>query len=346
MKKINCSKIFLLTLIMLMLAGCTKNATPATLPENEQNTSATMTSGEDTDSTDGKSLEEDSLNQETENLADEEDAASVDSEAQAELFTLEQIDAKTGEFANILLNAAGSEAGDFVQIATADYDGNGTLEAFAFECITPDDGYGMGAEGRLWFVSDDTCDLLPEQGIGCFAVRDNMPVGYGNKTFYMIDECYVTARPTHVWEVVDGRPVENAISRMGNLVDSGDLQFTVTIDAYDGFADGTGHTWKPYYFYYDELKDCFTAYGEEEISIDVFADACGFNLYQEMAAEGCEIINCIRRDNGIWTVNYKVDDRYDNVNWNNNTGEFIDVWGTGENTWQNSGYGGTYPLNE
>ncbi|MBR1441139.1 MAG: hypothetical protein IJ589_07945, partial [Lachnospiraceae bacterium] len=159
-----------------------------------------------------------------------------------------------------------------------------------------------------------------------------------------------------------GSVKESDVSRIGCFFKPKYVEgYGISISAYDAicqYQEGNeseaiyiGHTWKNYYYYYDPEAGDFREYGAADITEEDLKAAVGFDLAEEIRGEGFTVDSIIRRDNGIINVNYsltaKDDDGmveidYKNVTYIEKTGKFLDVWGSGENTWQASDFGGTY----
>ena len=122
---------------------------------------------------------------------------------------------------------------------------------------------------------------------------------------------------------------------------------------FDGEIKGLwmGHTWKEYYFYYDKESGFFREYGGVNIEEEELTQICGFDLASEIRNTGFEVDAIYKRANGIVNVNYskktrdefgKTTIQYKNANYDSKKGQFLSAWGSGENTWQNSDFGGIY----
>lgn len=141
-----------------------------------------------------------------------------------------------------------------------DFDNDGKFEAFAFVGRKETEAYS----GELWFVNQDSASMLVEEGTYW---EINEIYEFGTHKFIVLSEYRATGDVAKVWGVKDGRPEEQSISGFGgnfNRIDNKNL--TLTHSAYDGASDGTGHTWKPYYFYWDEGSLNFKEYGAISIS--------------------------------------------------------------------------------
>lgn len=179
-----------------------------------------------------------------------------------------------------------------------DYNLNGENEAFA---VTGKNTYG----GTLWYINSDGIAKLNED-IGCdtiftFTVSDD--------TKHLCLSTINFANYSLIWSVNEKNAVEEPISNVGQMFTIlNNHNFTITQSAFDNMLMGTslvgGHTWKPYYFYYD---NGFYEYGGTEISVDEL-------LQYENADESLELIankngtitSIIRRSNNIININYSV----------------------------------------
>lgn len=284
-------------------------------------------------------------------------APETEAEAKSEAIPKEEMDM----LIDVLLAKANANPADVRCCALDDYDGNGTYEGFIFVGSEPDDEFGW-CEGTVYYVSPGGCDMVytgtvADQEGNVFKLIDAT-----DRTFILFDEAYVTALVTYVYYVENGKLEESNISRFGDINSDTDLKnIKMTFSTYDGFcnyaegeeasAEWTGHTWKPYYFYYDSEKKDFMEYGATEISAEELKDIVGFDLAAEIEGEGYQVDNILRRNNGIVNVNYSVskvledgvhDVTYKNATYDENAGAFVDAWDTGEGTWQGSDFGGTY----
>ena len=260
-----------------------------------------------------------------------------------------------------LISATKADPEDARCCAIDDYDGDGDTEGFIYVGSGPDDEFGW-CEGMVYFVTGEKCEkvfegTLAELDGNVFKIIDAV-----DRKFLLFDEAYVTALVTYVYYVDGENLLESNISRFGDINSDTDLQnIKMAFSTYDGFcnyekgkessAEWTGHTWKPYYFYYDKDKKDFMEYGGSEITREELQDIVGFDLASEIEAEGYQIDKILRRKNGIVNVNYSkqeelengtIDVTYKNVTFDENEGAFADVWDSGEKTWQNSDFGGIY----
>ena len=102
----------------------------------------------------------------------------------------------------------------------------------------------------------------------------------------------------------DGKTVENEFSQIGQVVYRGGNDFEIWMDTCDHFYDTvdemwSGHTWKPYFYYYHYSSKGIEAYGGEAISGEKFEELSGTNLIEEIKAEGYTVETIIWWENDI-----------------------------------------------
>ena len=111
-------------------------------------------------------------------------------------------------------------------------------------------------------------------------------------------------------------------------------EFRIVDSNYDMFYDPSidatmGHTWKSYYFYYDDEADEVKEYGGIEISKEQATDLVGRDLVAECLTDADTLDSIIYRGNGIVHVNYSSLDDYGctyhyHVNWDMENEVFLD----------------------
>ena len=255
-----------------------------------------------------------------------------------------------------VLTESGMEESSVLLMDYDDYDRDGRYEAFVFcgECITHNDNKYYN--GEIWFVGADQCIKLRK---GSYRMIDgNMRIGDDQKYLYFYSDICFTANISELWTVVDGEPVESKFSQIGQVVYRGGSDFEIWIDAYDHWYEPEndfwmGHTYKPYFYYYDLSTDQIERYAGEIISKEQLELLCGFDLAAEVEAEGYEVTEMIRWGNDIVTVNYvipiKEDDPipqiiYENIIWDCNAKDYWRKTERGVTSWKNAGVGGSFHL--
>ena len=236
-----------------------------------------------------------------------------------------------------------------------DYDGDGNHEMFAL-CGKCSESYGQKYySGTLWYADADDCMPLRRE---TYRMMDGkMEFASDAKYLFFYTDYNFTANITEIWTVADGRPAEDRFSQMGEVVYRGGSDFEIWLDAYDGcywLEDDlwTEHTYKPYFYYYDEETAGLEKYAGEIISKEAFAQLSGIDLIAEIEAEGYETGDIIRWENDIITINYAVPPQdepdagstisYRNIIWDN---EVKDYWlAEGITSWKYAGVGGSFSL--
>ncbi len=260
-------------------------------------------------------------------------------------------------FKKRILGNSEEEESSIVWMDYDDYDGDGNHEMFAL-CGKYSESYGQKYySGTLWYVDADDCMPLRRE---TYRMMDGkMELAPDAKYLFFYTDYNFTANITEIWTVVDGRPTEDRFSQMGEVVYRGGSDFEIWMDAYDGcywLEDDlwTGHTYKPYFYYYDEETAGLEKYAGEIISKETFVQLSGIDLIAEIEAEGYEAGDIIRWENDIITINYAVPPQdepgesstitYDNIIWDNAAKDYwqADAWGI--TSWKNAGEGGSFSL--
>lgn len=198
-----------------------------------------------------------------------------------------------------------------------DYDGDGGFEAFAIVGRVFNSYGDVYYSGTLYFAGADGCITKLDESFGIYRmINGKMAFPTGRKYLYFYTDLVFTANDTELW---------------------------------------TGHTYKPYFWYYDSDADQIRKYGGKSISKEDFAELSGTNIPEEIEAEGYTVGEIIRWDNDIVTINYYYeilwDDgepsgsiHYNNVIWDNNVKDFWRKEAMYVTSWRDAGVGGSYGL--
>lgn len=198
--------------------------------------------------------------------------------------------------------AGGKEAAEICFSIFDDFDGDGTDELFAV--------YGKDRFGTLWYANaNEAWNIYPaNEEWGEFRTAE-----VGGDTLILTERLYATGNVTYCFRVENGSPIGIDTFNAGSLTQTNGAEFTGIKSTYDFCTDGTGHTWKPYWFYYENgefrehlgnsilyenFKDNFGGVSEEFAYLQPYFD--------EIEAENGVITNVIVRDNGIVNINYKI----------------------------------------
>lgn len=191
--------------------------------------------------------------------------------------------------------------------AYGDYDGDGVSEAFALV----GDENDWGITGDLWFVSPLFAEKIQEGKSYSKAEK----IGEMTPMLFRAEESYGGSGSTsYLWRVQNGAPVSMNASLLENFSYSGHgYDFYSYPSAFDACDDGTGHTWKPYYFYLDAETMQIKEYGGLYVSRrDLEAYAGAAEALQSAEAEGYEVWEMIYRENGLVNVNLHSSDGCNN----------------------------------
>ena len=207
-----------------------------------------------------------------------------------------------------LLQSRIDEEDEILSFDYLDYDGDGGNEAFAFVGKeTGDTEGGPPYLGELWFVDADGAEMMVsrEETNGYYDI--SRIYTFGTHAVVTLSKFYQTGDLALVWAVKDGKPYEETgISSKGGTfarLDAND--FAMWHDTYDLSFDGTGHTYKWYWFYWDEQSASFKEYGGRVIEYGQFLKCKGAQaVLDAIDAADCAVREIFYRDNGIININY------------------------------------------
>ena len=136
--------------------------------------------------------------------------------------------------------AGGKEAAEICFSIFDDFDGDGTDELFAV--------YGKDRFGTLWYANaNEAWNIYPaNEEWGEFRTAE-----VGGDTLILTERLYATGNVTYCFRVENGSPIGIDTFNAGSLTQTNGAEFTGIKSTYDFCTDGTGHTWKPYWFYYE-----------------------------------------------------------------------------------------------
>lgn len=257
---------------------------------------------------------------------------------------------------NLLIKSGMSEE-SILMMNYDDYDRDGRYEAFVFCGESYEELGNQLYDGALWFVGEKQCTLLRK---GCYRMIDGqMKLGPGQKYLYLYSDEVFTANISDLWTVENGEPVESEFSRMGMVISREGYRdiFEIVIDSYDNYyhpADElwTGHTYKPYFYYYDWSTRQIREDESEILSSEELEQLCGFDLAAEVEAEDYIVTDIIKwKYSNIVAVNYTIPAAkedpylsitYENIIWDCNTNDYWRSAERGVTSWRNAGEGGSF----
>lgn len=225
---------------------------------------------------------------------------------------VQNTEAEPAGLQELLMREADATPDEIAAFLQDDFDGNGEEEAFAIVGEQTDDEEMGGIEGTVWFVTKDGCvNLHGPAGMGLYAKPRTMVMG--DKKYVLFDEIYATSLLTYVWTVSDGRAKETPFSALGELVidpSDGEGRFRIMDSSYDCMYNPEtdswlGHTWKQYYFFYNDETGEVMEYAGTEIPEENVAFLCGKDLVEELVPRRDVVSSIFCRGNGLIVINYE-----------------------------------------
>lgn len=142
-----------------------------------------------------------------------------------------------------------------------------------------------------------------------------------SRKFIMVNTVPGNYTKTYVYTVVDGSCLKTNLSEIGGFkYKSDEFAIGAVYTTFDASFDGTGRTWKDYYFYWDETTHSFKEYGGITVTRNQLSKVDGANeILTKIDSYNYTIKNIYFRANGIVNINFTYFDEYgfgsnDNVN--------------------------------
>lgn len=258
-------------------------------------------------------------------------------------------DEETQKLIGRIVNEKGIDPQTILSVCSADFEGDGKREAFIFAGEKADDVDLPHFTGDFWFAGDEITKMY-DSNTGMWTDYGRF-ADCGKRKFFLVSDRYVTGAPTLIYSVRAGVFCGEEILGDGYIEQLVDGTFVIYHDTYDTTYDKQmgfyiGHSWKPYYFFYDEAEDRMCEYESESVEADRINEVCGVDVLSEIAGVGGEFISAYKRANGLVTINYQIEyedsTEYANATWDLNAGQYVSAWDTGYASFDESNYGGTY----
>ena len=212
----------------------------------------------------------------------------------------------TADYLKSLLHTVVGSA-EIADFCMADFDCNGSLEAFA-AVVCDDKNYYDEALYDLYFVTEKNVEKISEDD--WLEFHENNLLDFGNKKYYVVENCFTSSSTSRVYGVEEGVWFEEpSITRRGGwitqITETNSMTIINDFD-YDGQSqngNGTyGHTWKTHYIYWD---NGFKEYGGIHISESQLLMCDGAKQYVDMIKDSNgEISGILYRENGVININY------------------------------------------
>lgn len=184
-----------------------------------------------------------------------------------------------------------------------DYDGNGTYEAFAFvaeeELPASDEA---GYKGVFLMLTENSMQELRRDWE--MNVEGYFRFG-GTKIILLEDYVAVTSSTAYLWTADGTAPRSLNLSGWGQWFYVDEWGNACQLhSAYDGFSDFSGHSYKPYFFYFDGYD--FVEYGAIPITLEEFLTCQGAEgALEEIQEEGLALAEILYRSNGMIHLNLR-----------------------------------------
>ena len=222
----------------------------------------------------------------------------------------------------------------------ADYDGDGRHEAFAY-AKTAD--YEDCSEGDIWFVNSDGTTKLDS---GKCYWDEFAVVGKAPHKLFVANEYRTSTSKTDMWIVQKGVPRSVNANISDIYAGDSDTPLFCTVDAYDGWTDGSGHTWKKYYFYFEGTQ--LREYGGIYISKAQFLKFKNAKeILNKYTPKYSSLVSIIYRSNHVINLNFSESgefgaNHYVSVKYRNGA---VTFWESGEGLYRTASHSSiaTYP---
>ncbi len=195
-------------------------------------------------------------------------------------------------------------------ISCEDYNGDGVPEGFALvgeagadywgEEEPNEDGTYETYYGEIWYVSENGAVKLREEYY--YLCPEVLTIA--GERFQKFEALYASDSQSYLYQVTEdgAKNILPGIVQGISVLENGIIEAWQS--AYDISSDGTGHTWKPYYFYYEDgLKE----YGGIEIDEELFRQyANADNILDPIYAAGGRVTEILYFLNNRFYVNYQL----------------------------------------
>ena len=203
-----------------------------------------------------------------------------------------------------------------------DFDGDGIYEAFAATSAKSGNNIDLdeyNAKINVWFINNNSAKKIKSSFFGVILQANGSnykfieKYQYNKSKFVVVNQWAQTGRPSLFWYVKNSQCVydSKASGTLWGFHYNNDFGwFEGSHSTFDLGTDGTGHTYKLYYYYFDDgLKE----YGGISISESQLTKiANGSAIISEVKKHGT-IRKIIARANGIININYRYDDHNYNL---------------------------------
>lgn len=196
--------------------------------------------------------------------------------------------------------------GRIISLDYDDYDKDGAYEAFALVSDEKGTYLDFGYIGALVMVTEDSVQELLEDSNFGFGIDIGGYYWLGDtKVIFANHYVAATSSVSYLWTVEGGKPRAMNLSHMGQWFYVDEFgNACILHSAYDGDSEYCGHSYKPYYFYFDGYD--FVEYGAIPITEEEFLRCRGAEeALGEIREEGLELMEILYRGNGMIHINLR-----------------------------------------
>ena len=143
------------------------------------------------------------------------------------------------------------------------------------------------------------------------AYRETFREVYFGKQKAVVFSLYSNTLRDEAYGIINGEPMQYNISDVEGGFKVTENFITLTVDAFDSYCDENfdwegGHTWKPYYFFWNDGLNSFSEYGGIEITLEQLSKIKDVSrLMNKYYEDDYSLINIIYRANKIININFR-----------------------------------------
>lgn len=197
---------------------------------------------------------------------------------------------------------------EIVDVAVADFENQGAYTLFASVVTQYESGF-FGSD--LYYITGSDMRVIKELDMGSASSFTNI-VAVGQDKFLVNRGPGVSGWRESMYGVKNGQVYETNVSGRGMLLRGNEYgELLIAHSTFDAGVDGTGHTYKPYYFYLDSNGD-FREYGGIPINLEQIR-ALDDTLVIPPEYRDEDISTAYYRENGIIHINYTINGTHQNL---------------------------------
>lgn len=196
-----------------------------------------------------------------------------------------------------------------------DFDDDGKIEAFAL--VGNEEETGDVWKGCPFFISETTIvkltsdTILKSEWDQVAYRRTFRKMFFGKQKAVVFSLCALNSKNDEAYGIINGEPMQFIIPDVNGGFKVTENFITLTVDAFDSSCNENfewegGHTWKPYYFFWNDGLNSFSEYGGIEITLEQLSKVKDVSrLMNQYNEDGYSLINIIYRANKIININFR-----------------------------------------